>query len=314
MVNGAAAHDGTRRADRAMVSTDRERSPVPASPASASPPAYPVDLHSHTDESDGQLGPAALVRHARDRGVRQLAITDHDTVAGLAAATAEAARLGGIEVVPGVELSSTADGREVHVLGYFVDPADPVFLARLAELAAGRRTRVERMAARLAALGVPVTAERVFALAGPGTVGRPHVARALVEAGHVASVSEAFDRVLAAGRPGYVPREPLAPEAAVALVLAAGGVPVLAHPLGTGDPAGVVARLVGVGLRGMEVEYGEYPPEARAELRAIADRHGLIPTGGSDFHGPALRPGRDLGGPAVSPETVDRLRALARGG
>ncbi len=272
-----------------------------------------VDLHAHTDESDGQFSPAELVGYARGRGIRVLGVTDHDTVAGIPAAVAEAGRHGDIEVVPGVELSSSVDGHEVHLLGYFVDPGDRPFLDRLAALAAARRRRVERMAARLAEIGAPITADRVFALAGPGTVGRPHVARALVEAGHAADVPDAFDRFIGTGRPGYVPREPVTPEDAVALVLAAGGVPVLAHPYGTGDPEAIVARLVPIGLLGLEAEYGAYRPEARAELRALADRYGLVTTGGSDFHGPMVRSERDLGAPEVPVATVDRLRSLARG-
>ncbi len=272
------------------------------------PPAYPVDLHTHSNASDGVLAPAALIAYAAERGVRVLGLTDHDTVSGIAEATKTGARYG-VEVVPGVELSTQVDGREVHILGYLVDPNDATLLTRLAELAGRRRVRIERMVARLSEIGVPVSLSRVFELAGQGSVGRPHVARAMIEHGYVADVSEAFDRYLAVGRPGYVPRHPFPPEEAVSLVRNAGGAPVLAHPGTTGDIEGTIARLLPAGLLGLEVYYGEYDDETRHRLRDTADRHNLIPTGGSDFHAPGFKPGRDMGQAPVPPETVARLRA-----
>ena len=270
-----------------------------------------VDLHTHSTASDGLLDPVALVEAAALRGVKVLGLTDHDTTVGLASAQAAGVRLG-VEVVPGVELSTGGDGdREIHLLGYFIDPDNAAFQAALAEFAAGRRARIARIVDRLAEIGAPVALERVFALAGTGTVGRPHVARALVEAGHVESVGDAFERYLKSGRPAFVPRYRVEPERAIALVRAAGGIAVLAHPLGTGDPDATVARLAPAGLGGMEVYYGEYDDAARAALRAIADRHKLIPTGGSDFHGFGVKNGRDLGGPQVPISSVQRLRAAA---
>ena len=270
----------------------------------------PVDLHTHTTVSDGMLAPAALVHEAARRGLRVLGITDHDTVGGLDEAEAEAERLG-LRLVPGVELGSDGGGtgREIHVLGYFVARDDPAFLIALDELAARRRERVEKIIQRLAEVGVPVAAERVAAFSGAGVVGRPHVARAMVEAGHVPDLPAAFDRYLASGRPAYVPRHPFSPEDAVRLVLAAGGVPVLAHPLSTGDVETVVDRLVEVGLKGVEVYYGAYPPETQTALRAIADAKGLVASGGSDFHGWLGKTERDLGGPPVPLDTADRLFA-----
>jgi predicted metal-dependent phosphoesterase TrpH len=285
--------------------------PSPVSSASQGPRANPVDLHTHSTASDGLLRPAELVRTAARRGITALGLTDHDTVAGVAEATVESERVG-VEVVPGVELGTSASRREVHVLGYFVDAASPLLLDTLASLAARRRDRAALMVERLGELGVPLTVEEVFALAGSGSVGRPHVARALVARGAATDVADAFDRYLAGGRPAYVPRQPFAPEEAVGLVRAAGGVPVLAHPLTTGDPEGMVARLLPAGLGGLEVYYGEYDAKTRNALLALADRHGLIPTGGSDFHGEGLKHGRDLGGPAVPVETVDRLRRARR--
>lgn len=279
----------------------------------SSPPPNPVDLHSHSVHSDGTLTPAALVREAVRRGLRVLGLTDHDTLDGLVEAEAEAARLG-LELVPGVELSTGGqDGEaEIHLLGYFVDREDAALRAGLAGFARARLERMGRMVARLAEAGVAIDPERVRRIAGPGTVGRPHLARALIEGGYVADVGEAFDRYLAAGRPGFVPRPKVEPEAGIGLIRAAGGVPVLAHPFGGGDVAATVERLVPAGLLGMEVYYGEYDDRARAELRALAERWGLISTGGSDFHGPGFKAGRELGGAAVPMASVERLRAAAR--
>jgi len=272
-----------------------------------------VDLHTHSIHSDGTLSPSDLVKEANRRGLRVLGLTDHDTVDGLAEATAEADRLG-MDLIPGVELSTVAPERgngdhEVHLLGYFVDRDDLALRAGLASYAERRRDRVERIVERLQAAGVRIDGDRVRELAGPGTIGRPHVARALIEQGYVSGIAEAFDRYLAPGRPGYVPRPKVEPEQGIDLILEAGGVPVLAHPLGTGDVAATVAQLVPAGLAGIEVFYGEYNDEARRALSEVADRWQLIGTGGSDFHGPNFKPGRELGGPHVPAEVVERLRA-----
>ena len=270
-----------------------------------------ADLHTHSTASDGLLAPAALVEEAVRRGLRAIALTDHDTVDGLAEAIAAGARRG-VEVVPGVELGTDARPHEVHLLGYFVDRRSRRLREALAAQAEHRRQRAARMVERLNELGIEVTLAEVLALAGSGTVGRPHLARAIVARGAAADVAEAFDRYLASGRPAYVHRQALSPEAAVALVRAAGGVPVLAHPLTTGDPEATVARLLPAGLGGIEVDYGEYDAAARAALRALADRHGLIATGGSDYHGPGHKHGRELGGAVVSAATVDLLRRATR--
>ena len=269
----------------------------------------PADLHTHTTHSDGTLTPADLVREAVARGLGAIAVTDHDTVAGIAGATAAAGDE--IEVVPGVELSSSAAGRELHLLGYFVDTRHPAFLDRLRELASGRDERIARIVARLSELGLPISLDRVRELAGTGSIGRPHVARVMIESGHVGSVGEAFDRYIGMGQSAFVPRARFTPEEAIALVRLASGVPVLAHPWTTGDPEGVVERLLPAGLLGIEVDYGEYDHERREGLRAIAGRHGLIATGGSDYHGPGFRAGRDLGIPPVPLTVVNRLRTAA---
>jgi predicted metal-dependent phosphoesterase TrpH len=270
-----------------------------------------ADLHTHSTYSDGLLAPAALVAEAAARGVGVLALTDHDTVAGIPEVRI-AGEERGVEIVPGVELSAAlADGREIHLLGYFVDVDDPALLAALAGYARTRVERMERMVERLRRIGAPIEASRVRALAGHGTVGRPHLARALTEAGHAADLPDAFARYLGTGKPAYVPRPRVDPRDAIALVRAAGGVPVLAHPFSTGGVEGMLDLLVPAGLVGLEADYGEYTPQERATLREIAARRGLIATGGSDYHGPDRRAGRELGRATVSVGVVEALRAVS---
>jgi predicted metal-dependent phosphoesterase TrpH len=270
-----------------------------------------VDLHTHSNYSDGLLSPAALVEEAASRGVRFLGLTDHDTVAGIAEARNAGERLG-VEIIPGVELStSLAGGEGVHLLGYFLDVENAELLAGLAGYAAARAERMTRMIERLKLIGVPIDAARVQALVGHGTAGRPHLARVLVESGHATSVPDAFDRYIGQGKPAYVPRPRVDPRDAIALVRVAGGVPVLAHPFWPGGVESVLDRLVPAGLLGMEVDYGEYSPEDRETLRAIARRRGLIATGGSDFHGAFLGAGRELGSAPVPLEAVAALREAA---
>lgn len=269
-----------------------------------------VDLHTHSHFSDGVLAPAALVQEAGRRGLRVLGLTDHDTTAGLAEAEAEAARVG-IDLVPGVELSTSDGAREVHILGYLYDRTDARLQAALREFERLRWSRIEQIVARLAITETPIELQRVRELAGQGTAGRPHVARALVERGYADSIADAFDRFIGYGRPAYVPRPKIDPVEAIALVREAGGVAVLAHPGTAGDIEVTLARLVPAGLGGMEVYYGEYDDETRQRLRVIADRWGLIPTGGSDFHGTGFKAARELGGPHVPISSVERLRGAA---
>lgn len=267
-----------------------------------------VDLHTHTTASDGLLAPAALVDQAVVQGLAVLGICDHDTIDGLAEAAAAAERVG-ITLVPGVELSTSIRGHEVHVLGYFVDRDDPGFRAKLAELAQSRIRRLERMVERLNEIGYPIALEPLLAQAELGTIGRPHVARALIEIGAVGSISEAFDTLLTPGKPGFVPRDRFTPEDAVAMILANGAIPVLAHPYTTGDPEATLDRLQVAGLRGMEVFYGEYDADRHAALLAMAEARGLIPTGGSDYHGPNFKEGRDLGSAPVPTWVWERLQS-----
>ena len=289
-----------------MTTSDR------SSQSSENPYGTGIDLHTHTTASDGLLSPAALVEEASRRGIVVLGVTDHDTIDGLAPAKVAAAGIG-LTVVPGVELSTTIPGPEIHILGYFVDPDDPEFVGRLAELAQDRVRRIHIVVDQLRNAGYDLDLDAILAQGDAGSIGRPHVARALIEIGAAADMNDAFTRFLRRGTVGWAPRSPFTAEEAVALLLENGAVPVLAHPYSTQDVAGVVERLVPAGLRGLEVYYGEYDTEQQAALLDVANQWGLTPTGGSDFHGPKFREGRDLG-TVEMPRTVwPQLRQAAGG-
>ena len=252
-----------------------------------------ADFHLHSTHSDGRKTPAELAALAHMRGLRYLALTDHDTVAGMAEMREALAAYPEITLIPGVELSVEMGGAEVHLLGYWFDERDPAFLAQLARFREGRLGRGQEMVRRLHALGMPIEWERVLAIAGEASVGRPHVALALLEQGHVQSLNEAFDLYLRNGGPAYVPREKLTPEEAIAMVHNAGGIAAVAHPQyisesgvhgDVSDSELMLARLARVGAVGMEVYYKRNPPELIAELKAVAERLGLLPLGGSDYH------------------------------
>ena len=270
-----------------------------------------IDLHTHSVASDGRLTPTNLVRLASERGLSAIGLTDHDTTTGLAEAEAAGSTVN-VMVVPGVELSSTVDGREAHILGYFVDRNNERFQEALADFVAQRYERVDRMIAKLGETGIALDRDRVLANAGSGSIGRPAIGWVLIEMGLATDMADAFNKFLSSGRPGYVPRRKLHPEDAIALILEAGGAPVLAHPYSTGDPARMAVRLKDAGLVGFETWYGEYTAERRAALLAIATANGLIPTGGSDFHAPGFKEGRELGSvPGIPWETIERLRDAA---
>ncbi len=265
-------------------------------------------MHAHTTASDGELTPAELVRLAFERGLSVLALTDHDTTAGIDAAMG-AARGTRLEIIPGVELSADVPEGEVHVLGYCVDWHDAYFQAMLDQFREGRYGRAEKMTQKLAALGAAISFERVKEIAGDASIGRPHVARALLEAGYVASVSEAFEKYIDRNGPAYVERFRLKPEDAVALILRTGGVPVLAHPR---DVTDWIEPLAKAGLLGVEVYYAAYDEPTRANLLRLTKQFGLIATGGSDFHGlNKMAHLSALGEVNVPPEVVGKLKEKA---
>jgi predicted metal-dependent phosphoesterase TrpH len=275
-------------------------------------PSFQIDLHTHTTASDGVLSPAELVSEAKRRGISVLGVTDHDTIDGLDAVEAAATAVD-ITVVPGVELSTTVEVGEFHLLGYYIDRDDAAFVETLHDLARSRVRRVRQMLDQLRSLGYAVEPDRVLAEADSGSIGRPHVARELMRLGVVSTVSEAFDRFLKQGRPGYVPREAFAPEDAIKLVLANGGIPVLAHPFSTRDPEVALRRLVPAGLRGVEVFYASYAEYQHAQLAGLAQQFGLLMTGGSDYHGTTDREGRELGTAPVPASVVAQLNAARTG-
>jgi predicted metal-dependent phosphoesterase TrpH len=277
--------------------------------ATIQPAPSRIDLHCHSTASDGLLTPAALVSYASERGVDAIGLTDHDSTNGVAQAMAVGAELG-VTVVPGVELSSEIEGLQAHILGYFIDPDSESLQAEFAWMNRTRRERISRIVQNLNAAGIPISVDDVFAQSGDGTVGRPHVARVLIANGYAESVSDAFDKFLTRGKPGYAVSEKITPEGAIRAINRAGGVAVLAHPWSTKDPRGAVARLAPVGLSGLECYYGEYARSVQLELVELANQFDLIPTGGSDFHGPGVK-STDLGAVTVPSEAIEQLRAAA---
>ena len=279
--------------------------------------AYAIDLHTHSTRSDGALTPAELVRRAAGRGVRIQALSDHDTLAGIAEASAEGERLG-VRIIPATELNTESEWGDVHVLAYFVDPADAAFEERMRWLRENRGRRIELMVENLGRLGYPVSLERVREIARGGSLGRPHLAQALFEAGHVPTYDAAFETLISKSSPAYVTRVGLAPLEAVELVRTHGGVPSLAHP-GTAERLDdLLPRLVDAGLAGMECYYGgtitgprPHTPAFTASCLRLCARYGLIPTGGSDFHGRGEH-GGELGGVFVPPETIGALESQRR--
>lgn len=242
-----------------------------------------ADLHLHSHYSDGSFPPAEVVRRAKAAGLAAVALTDHDTVDGLPEFFAAAAAAG-LTAIPGVELSVDEEDGEIHLLGYLIRWEDGALRAALTRFAAERRVRAAVMLSRLQAMGVRISMEAVKAAAGKGTLGRPHVAAALVEAGVVGSAQEAFDRYLAQGKPAYAPRTGFTAAEAIALVREAGGVPVLAHPVRSAL-LGEVPRLVALGLMGLEAYHTGHDAADTLAVCRVADAYRLLVTGGSDCHG-----------------------------
>ena len=271
-----------------------------------------IDLHLHTNKSDGRLSPTELVRLAHRGGVRRMALTDHDTTDGVDEAIEEGRRLG-VEVIPGVELGTDSASGDMHMLGLFLDYHDQQFQETMARFREGRVARVHTIVANLAEVGVTISVDRVFEIAGEASVGRPHVAQALLEAGYVKAMPEAFEKWLAYGGPGDVPRDKLSPKEAIAMIHRVGGLAIVAHPY---EGKNVVAQLPGLaedGLDGVETYYQSYGPDRVAELLALGAKHGLLPTGGSDFHGFPLAGHETVvnhpGSVEIPPSVLDALEA-----
>lgn len=276
-----------------------------------------VDLHTHTTASDGSLTPTQLVSLAARLALKIIAITDHDSTAGVREAQA-AGHARGVEVIAGVEINTDVPKAEVHILGYFVDPGHPELNAQLARIREGRVGRAKKMAEVLTGMGAPVRFERILEIAGEGAVGRPHVAQALVEAGHAHGYRDAFERFIGRASPAYVERMKFTPLEACALIRRAGGLPVLAHPVvydkygaikSSVDLDEMLPQIIAAGLAGLEVYYPNYDAVTNEYLLGIARRYNLLVTGGTDFHGE--RVGQPiLGGIYVPMKVVRRLREV----
>lgn len=271
-----------------------------------------LDLHLHSTASDGRLTPEEVVRLAAQLCLSAISITDHDSVDGIAPALRAARSHPPLLVIPGVECSTDVPHGEVHVLGYFIDYANRELVIKLASFRNSRKARAQKMIAKLGAMGVHIEWKRVQEIAGPGSVGRPHIAQAILEKGYVPSVREAFNRYISREGPAYVERDKMTPDEVVEMITRVGGLAVLAHPADIEDLDHLIPRLQRMGLAGIEAYYNGYAPDTIARLVSLASKHSLIATGGSDYHGLDDLSETRMGGVAVPPECLDRLRALHR--
>ncbi|WP_066635431.1 PHP domain-containing protein [Desulfolucanica intricata] len=269
-----------------------------------------VDLHVHTSVSDGTDTPEQVVEQALSIGLEAIAITDHDILEGISAAQ-EAARGKNIEIVPGIELSTVYKQKEIHVLGYYIDRENEEFLNYLTIFRNARRERIIKITEKLLGLGINLDLERVMAIAGDGSAGRPHVAEAMVEIGAVSSMSEAFEKYIGFNGPAYVPRFKLSPTEAVKLILSAKGVPVLAHP-GLDVNKSLISELIDAGIQGIEVYHPSHSWDQINLYTALARVNSLIITGGSDYHGQNNDERSRLGSVLVDYTVVKELKECAR--
>lgn len=265
-----------------------------------------ADLHSHTIYSDGALTPEQLVRKAKDVGLTTLAITDHDNVGALNEA-GEWGRSLGVDIIPGLELSATLGEKDVHILAYLFDPRNERLLEYLEFFRRERLKRAERIVKKLNQLNIPLTLDAVLEQAGIGSVGRPHIASALVVAGHIGSYHEAFDRFIGVGAPAYEKKYQVSPQEAVRLVAMAGGVSFFAHP-GKYTTEADLVQLINVGLDGIEVIHPSHSPTMQQHYRRLANQYFLLESGGSDFHGGRKSDDSSFGAFTVPMRVVDEMR------
>lgn len=243
-----------------------------------------ADLHVHTTASDGTCTPSEVVKMAHDLRLGAIGICDHDTIGGLAEGLSAGADMG-VMVVPGIEINTDYGKSEMHILGYFIDTESPALNAALSRIRSARLERGQRMVSQLKNVGINISMDRVNELANGATIGRPHVARALVEAGYSQSVNSAFSKYLVRGMPGYVERYKLSPAEAIGIIVNAGGTPVIAHP-GNSRRDELIPELVNAGLKGLEVYHPDHSPYQTEHYKGLAEKYGLLATGGSDYHGP----------------------------
>jgi hypothetical protein len=270
-----------------------------------------ADLHIHSTASDGRLTPADIVLEAAGRGLSFIALADHDSIDGIASAQATARAFPGLKIIPGVEISTDVAEGEVHILGYFIDYNDAEFNAALDRFKKSRLQRGQKMVAKLEKLGIHIDWQRVKEIAGGSSIGRPHIAQAMLEKGYITSFKQAFNEYLGHNRPAYVERDKMTPKEAVELIIKAEGLPVLAHPLTLPDPEAMTVELKAGGLVGLEAYYNGYTPEEISRLLTLADKNELIVTGGSDYHG-IEDTETAIGDSGLPIEVVEKLIALAK--
>jgi len=270
-----------------------------------------VDLHIHSTASDGRLAPEDVVRKSAEGGLTVIAIADHDTVDGITPALVAAKAFPWLRVIPCVEISTDVPSGEVHMLGYFLDYTSQELQATLDRLRNSRRERGQGMVTKLGNLGIHIEWQRVQEIAGSGSIGRPHIAQAMLEKGYIASLKEAFTKYISRGGPAYVEREKMTPVEAVKLILQAKGLPVLAHPFTINDLETLVVELKAAGLVGIEAYYNGYTADEISRLVNLADKYGLIASGGSDYHGLDASSETVIGGVDVPIKSAEQLIALA---
>jgi predicted metal-dependent phosphoesterase TrpH len=270
-----------------------------------------ADLHLHSTASDGRLTPEEVVKAAAQKGLKFISLTDHDTIDGIAPALAAAQSYPNLKLIPGVEISTDLPHGEAHVLGYFIDYASRELAAKLEHFRNSRLERARKMVAKLDKLGVHLDWRRIEQIAGDSVMGRPHIARAMLEKGYIGSFKQAFTDYIGREGPAYVEREKLTPAEAVALIIKARGLAVLAHPFTVGQPEALIIELKSAGLTGIEAYYNGYSAEEIGRLVAMAQKHNLIATGGSDYHGLDTNE-TAIGGANLPLASVEKLIAKAR--
>jgi len=274
--------------------------------------ATEIDLHLHTSASDGRLSPTEVVRLAGSQGLKQISISDHDSTEGLAEAFEESKNFPDLRIIPGIELSTDVPGDEIHMLGYFIQYDDKEFQDILKQFRTGRLDRAQEMVRKLAALGIVLDWERVKEIAGDGSVGRPHIALAMVEEGYCKEPKDAFPEYLGRNGLAYAERPKMTPTEGVEMLRRVGGVPVLAHPAYMNELEPNIVALKEAGLMGMEVYYAKFDADTVRRLKTLAEKYDLIPCGGSDFHGLGNADDAVLGSAGPPASTVDQLEEASQ--
>lgn len=267
-----------------------------------------ADLHIHTLFSDGQYSPSDVVKIAKEVGFAAIAITDHDTLDGVEEAVEMGEKLG-IEVIPGIEISTISNGQEVHILGYYCDLDNYHLQKKIKEMQLDRKNRIKKMVVKLKELNFNITFEEVAAVAGKGSIGRPHIARVLMEKGYVRTIKDAFKELISPGCPAYVARYNISPKEAIELILGANGVPVIAHP-GLLKDDSIILDMISYGLKGIEVWHPDHKKGLRKKYRDLAHKYELLLTGGSDWHGKNKDANFSLGNIKLDYKYVEELKLL----